>query len=137
MATPTYIAPIESFKGKLNQRDKTVFRQKYSRDCNGAIIAAMKPEAYVVQNPRDWKKNPAKGAEKAKQERWIEACAKTKAILDNPEERAIWQQRWQAQLKKGDADSPTDPRTHKPKIYIKFDCYVRAKMWNGIQKSGL
>lgn len=137
MANYTPIAPVNFITSKLNKKDKTVFRQKFARDTNGAVICPMKREIYVVMHPRDWKKNPAKGAEKDKQERWIEACAKTKAILDNPEECAIWQQRWQAQLKKGDADSPTDPRTHKPKIYIKFDCYVRAKMWNGIQKSGL
>ena len=66
MATPTYIAPIKGFTGKLNKKDKIVFRQKHTRDANGAIIAEMKPEAYVVQHPRDWKKKPAQGAEKAK-----------------------------------------------------------------------
>ena len=88
MATPTYIAPIEGITGKLNKKDKTVFRKKHTRDANGAVIAEMKPEAYVVQHPRDWKKNPAKGAEKARQERWAEVCALTKAILDDPTQRA-------------------------------------------------
>ena len=132
MATPTYIAPIDGLRGKLNQKDKTVFRQKYARDSNGAIIGAMKPEAYVVQHPRDWKKKPAKGAEKEKQDRWTKACARTKAILDDPTQRAQWEERWRAQLKKGEKDAPIDPRTNKPKIYIKFDCYVRAKMWAGM-----
>ena len=89
----------------------------------------MKQEVYVVQHPRDWKKNPAKGAEKAKQDRWKEACAKTKQILDDPEQRTLWHQRWQAQLKKAEPDAPMDRRTGKRKIYIKFDCYVRAKVW--------
>ena len=129
MATPTYIAPIDGMRGKLNKKDKTVFRQKHARDANGAIIADMKPEAYVVQHPREWKKKPAKGAEKAKQDRWAEASAKTKQILDDPEQRALWQQRWQAQLKKAEPDAPVDRRTGKRKIYIKFDCYVRAKVW--------
>ena len=85
-----------------------------------------------MQHPRDWKKNPAKGAEKLKLDRWKEACAKTKAILDDPEQRALWEQRWQAQLKKAEPDAPIDPRTGKRKIYIKFDCYVRAKVWRGL-----
>ena len=131
MATPTYIALIEGITGKLNKKDKTVFRQKHTRDTNGTIIADMKPEAYVVQHPRDWKKKPAKGAEKARQERWAEVCALTKAILDAPTQRAQWEERWRGQLKKGEEDAPIDPRTNKPKIYIRLDCYVRAKIWRG------
>ena len=43
-----------------------------------------------------------------------------------------WEQQWQAQLKKAEADAPIDPRTKKQNIYIKFDCYVRAKVWRGL-----
>ena len=129
MANYVPIAPVDYLTGKLNKKDKTVFRQKFARDSHGAISRPMKKEVYVIQNPRDWKKNPAKGAEKVKQDRWAEACAKTKAILHNPEQRALWQQRWQAQLKKAEPDAPIDPRSGKRKIYAKFDCYVRAKIW--------
>ena len=129
MAEVKFIAPVEGITGKLNQKDKTVFRKKVVRDDQGRVIAEMKQEVYVVQHPRDWKKNPAKGAEKVKQDRWKEACAKTKAILDDPEQRALWKERWQAQLKKAEADAPIDPCTKKRKIYIKFDCFVRAKVW--------
>lgn len=129
MAEVTFIAPVAKIEGKLNQKDKTVFRKKVARDDQGRVIAEMKQEVYVVQHPRDWKKNPAKGAEKLKQDRWIDACAKTKAIMDDPEQRALWQEQWQAQLKKAELDAPMDPRTKKRKIYIKFDCYVRSKMW--------
>ena len=132
MATPSYIALIDGLTGKLNKKDKTVFRQKHTRDANGTIIADMRPEAYVVQHPRDWKKKPAKGAEKKKQDRWTEACARTKMILDDPTQRAPWEERWTAPLKKGEEDAPIDPRTNKPKIYIRLDCYVRAKIWRGM-----
>ena len=81
MAEYKTIAPVDYVTGKLNKKDKTVFRQKFTRDSHGAVIRAMKKEVYVIRNPRDWKKNPAKGAEKVKQDRWAEACAKTKAIL--------------------------------------------------------
>ena len=129
MANYVPIAPVDYLTGKLNKKDKTVFRQKFARDSHGAVIRPMKKEVYVIQNPRDWKKNPATGAEKQKQDRWAEACAKTKAILHDPEQRALWQQRWQAQLKKAETDAPIDPRSGKRKIYAKFDCYVRAKIW--------
>ena len=95
MAEYKTIAPVDYVTGKLNKKDKTVFRQKFARDSNGAVISPMKKEVYVIQNPRDWKKNPAKCAEKVKQDRWSEACAKTKSILHDPEQRALWQQRWQ------------------------------------------
>ena len=128
MAEVTFIAPVAKIEGKLNQKDKTVFRKKVARDDQGRVIAEMKQEVYVVQHPRDWKKKPAEGAEKQKLDRWSEACAKTKQILDDPEQRALWQGRWQAQLKKAEFDAPIDSRTNKKKIYIKFDCYVRAKI---------
>ena len=136
MAEVTFIAPVAKIEGKLNKKDKTVFRQKVTRDEQGRVIAEMKQEVYVVQHPRDWKKKPAKGAEKEKQDRWSEACAKTKQILDDPEQRALWHERWQTQLKKAEADAPFDPRTGKGKIYIKFDCYVRAKVWRGLSEKG-
>ena len=102
MAEVTFIAPVAKIEGKLNQKDKTVFRKKVARDDQGRVIAEMKQEVYVVQHPRDWKKKPAEGAEKLKLDRWSEACAKTKQILDDPEQRALWQQRWQTQLKKAE-----------------------------------
>ena len=132
MANYKTIAPVEGITGKLNKKDKTVFRQKIARDSDGRVICSMQKEVYVVQHPRDWKKKPAKGAEKLKQDRWAEASAKTKEILDDPEQRALWQQRWQAQLKIAEPDAPIDPRIGKRKIYIKFDCYVRSKMWRGL-----
>ena len=132
MANYKTIAPVEGITGKLNKKDKTVFRQKIARDSDGRVICPMQKEVYVVQHPRDWKKKPAEGAEKLKLDRWKEACAKTKQILDDPEQRALWEKRWQAQLKKAEPDTPVDPRTGKRKIYIKFDCYVRAKVWRGL-----
>ena len=49
--------------------------------------------------------------------------------LRDPLQRAMWETQWQAQLKKAEADAPLDPHTGKRKIYIKFDCYVRSKIW--------
>ena len=90
MANYKTIAPVEGIRGKLNKKDKTVFRQKIARDSDGRVICPMQKEVYVVQ-------------------------------------------RWQAQLKKAELDVPVDRRTGKRKIYIKFDCYVRAKVWRELE----
>ena len=95
MAQSNLIYPLESLHGKISKKSKTVFRRKAVYDENGNVLAQYAQESYVVEHPRDWKKNPAKGAEKVKQDRWSEACAKTKAILRDPEQRALWPQRWQ------------------------------------------
>ena len=39
MANYQTIAPLEGITGKLNKKGKTVFRQKFARDSNGAVIS--------------------------------------------------------------------------------------------------
>ena len=38
MAEVTFIAPVAKIEGKLNQKDKTVFRQKIARDSDGRVM---------------------------------------------------------------------------------------------------
>ena len=57
---------------------------------------------------------------------WKAACQRAKAEMQDDALRAAWQQRWEAQLRRPDADAPIDSKTKRPKIYIRFDCYVRA-----------
>ena len=49
--------------GKLSKRENTVLRQKKYRADNGAVLNYGAQEAYEIQNPRDYKKNPPKGTE--------------------------------------------------------------------------
>ena len=42
MAEVTFIAPVAKIEGKLNKKDKTVFRKKVARDDQGRVIAEMK-----------------------------------------------------------------------------------------------
>ena len=49
MAEYKTIAPVDYVTGKLNKKDKTVFRQKFARDSHGAVIRAMKKEVYVIR----------------------------------------------------------------------------------------
>jgi hypothetical protein len=126
MAQTTLIAPVDTIRGKLYKRDRTILRRKVARDPQGRVIAELAQEAYVISNPRDWEKNPATGAEKANMDNWKAACQRAKAEMQDDALRAAWQQRWEAQLRRPDADAPIDPKTKRPKIYIRFDCYVRA-----------
>ena len=133
MANYQTIAPLEGITGKLNKKGKTVFRQKFARDSNGAVIRPMRKEVYVIQNPRDWKKNPPRGAEKQRHDNWTLACQRAKVELMNEELAAAWKQRFQAQLKTPEADAPIDPKTRKPKTYIRLDCFVRAAIFRSLQ----
>ena len=54
---------LKNARGKLNKRDKTIFRQKKYRADSGKVINYGAQEAYEVRNPRDYKKNPPQGAE--------------------------------------------------------------------------
>ncbi len=134
MAEITFIAPVETIKGKLQNRDKTIFRRKRVFDTEGRVIGQLSQEAYVVHNPRDWKKNPPKGAEKQRMDNWTAACQQTREIRKNPELLAQWKQRFEAQLSRGEGDAPIDPRTHNPKIYLRLDCFIRAAIFRELQK---
>ena len=133
MAQSNLIFPVESLHGKISKKSKTVFRRKAVYDENGNVIAQYAQESYVVENPRDWKKNPPKGAEKQRIDNWAEACQQTREIQKDPKQLAQWKQRWEAQLKHGEADAPIDQQTGKPKIYIRFDCYIRAAIFRSLK----
>jgi len=134
MAEITFIAPVETIKGKLQNRDKTIFRRKRVFDAQGHVIGQLSQEAYVVHNPRDWKKNPPKGAEKQRNDNWTLACQQAIVIRKNPEQLAQWEQRWAAQLQHPEANAPLDKKTGRPKIYIRLDGFIRATLFRELQK---
>ena len=134
MAQSDLIYPLDSLHGQISKKSKTVFRRKAVYDENGNVIAQYAQESYVVEHPRDWKKNPPKGAEKQRLDNWTTACQRAKAELRDEALAAQWRQRFEAQLKHGEADAPMDPKTHKPKIYSRFDCFVRAAIFRSLSK---
>jgi hypothetical protein len=133
MAKSNLIYPIDTLRGKITKKSKTVFRRKGAYDENGNLIAQCAQESYVIENPRDWKKNPPRGAEKQRLDNWTLACQRAKVELMNEELAAAWKQRFQAQLKNPEADAPIDPKTRKPKTYIRLDCFVRAAILRSLQ----
>ena len=134
MAQSNLIFPLESLHGKISKKSKTVFRRKAVYDENGNIIAQYAQESYVIEHPRDWKKNPPKGAEKQRHDNWTIACQRAKEELRDEALAAQWRQRFEAQLKNAEADAPINPVTRKPKIYTRFDCFVRAAIFRSLPK---
>ncbi len=132
MAQSNLIYPLESLHGKISKRSKTIFRRKAVYDENGNVIAQYAQESYVIEHPRDWKKNPPRGAEKRRLDNWTAACQRAKVELKDEALAAQWRQRFEAQLKHGEAEAPIDPITRKPKIYTRFDCFVRAAIFRSL-----
>lgn len=73
--------PFGEIHGALSKTDDIINRQKKYRDERGRVIMEGKQEAYVMKHPRDFKKNPPKGAELANQNCWLEACRRASQIL--------------------------------------------------------
>ena len=73
-------SPVAALHGKYS-KDGTIFRQKKYRSETGAVLHTCVQEAYVVDFPRDFKKNPPKGAELANMKRFGEAHRRSLALL--------------------------------------------------------
>ena len=134
MAQSNLIFPVDSLHGKITKKSKTIFRRKAVYDENGNIIAQYAQESYVVENPRDFKKNPPNGAEKQRLDNWTAACQRAKTELRDEALAAAWRQRFEAQLKHPEPSAPIDPKTHKPKVYTRLDCFVRAAIFRELQQ---
>ena len=73
-------SPVAELHGKYS-KDGTIFRQKKYRSETGAVLHTCVQEAYVVDFPRDFKKNPPKGAELANMKRFGEAHRRSLVLL--------------------------------------------------------
>ena len=146
MAGVIYHDPVREMHGAVEKHGE-IYRRKYYRDENGKLVGVGKKEVYTVANPRNWKKNPPKGGELDKINRFREACNRTYAILQaanpannpTPEELATYNDykaRFQAQLdKQPDQQAPKDPATNLPKRYCRLDNFIRAIILNELKNA--
>ena len=81
MARVELATPFEEIHGAFSKTDKVINRQKKFRDDSGRVIQEGHQEAYAVKHPRDFKKNPPKGAELANISLWQETCRRASQIL--------------------------------------------------------
>ena len=108
-----------------------IHRVKRFRDARGRIIGIGAQETYVIQHPRDYKRKPAKGAEKANQDLFKKASAIMEKALSDPKLYEYWQKRFEAQLyatrgNKADPFATYDPKRGAKKRYMRFDAFVRT-----------
>ena len=80
MAQVQFESPIAEMNGKYST-DGTIFRRKKYRSSSGIVLRSCKQEAYVITNPRDFKKKPPKGAELANMNRFGEAHRKSIELI--------------------------------------------------------
>ena len=81
MARVELTTPFEEIHGAFSKTDKVINRQKKFRDDSGRVIQIGHQEAYAIKHPRNFKKNPPKGAELANISLWQEACRRASQIL--------------------------------------------------------
>jgi len=151
MAKVNYLDPVRDIRGTF-QKGGIINRRKQYRDAKGRIINEAAPEAYVVSNPRDWKKNPATAKELDCQNRFRTASAETMRILlplkpeayaaahdgalPSEEELAtleMWQNRFARQLRRAEPGAPIDPETGKRKRYSRLDAFIRTCLMREMQ----
>ena len=65
-----------------NKRNNTVSRQKKYRSDSGKVISYGAQESYEVLNPRDYKKNPPKGAELQNIKSFAQASRMTTQLIN-------------------------------------------------------
>lgn len=130
--------PISSIKGKIGKKatNAPILRQKTYRDADGRILATGAKEAYVVANPRDYKKHPLRGQELQNVNAFRQAITIAQQERANPERLAYWTERWKAQLAHPEPDAPIDPHTHTPKIYHRLDSFIIAVLKRNQKQNG-
>ena len=105
-----------------------IHRVKRFRDARGKIIGLGVQETFEVMHPRDWKRKPAKGAEKENHQLFKKAAAIADKALNTEEGLTYWQKRFEAQLPTTRGAKPDPFALLLPngtkKRYIRFDAFV-------------
>lgn len=145
MAIVNYESPVRHLTGELS-KGGMVCRRKMYRNERGGVVREGRPEVYIVRKPRDYKKNPPRGAEQAHLQLFGEAARRTTALLraldpassptaEQLAELEAYRSRFLSQLTHAaDPNAPLD-RTGTPKRYSRFDNFVRAMIYQSLRSS--
>ena len=147
-------APVQEMRGQFEKGSGIIMRKKKYRAPNGAVLKEGVQESYKIVNPRDYTKNPPKGAELAN----INLFAQTKRlaseiinsdkytdeelaamsaeerthVMDLRQQLEEFRARFYAQFKRPDHEAPfekkPDPNSTKRrrKQYTKLDNFIQA-----------
>ena len=154
MSQIEFYAPVKNMRGKFEKGSGIVFRQKKYRAPNGAVLKEGVQESYKIVHPRDYDKNPPKGAELANLTTFADSKRISSEIINSekitddelaamtPEQRTHvmdlrqqldnYRKRFYAQFKKPDPEAPfekkPDPNSMKlrRKQYSKLDNFIQA-----------
>ena len=149
-----FIVPVQEMRGQFEKGSGIIMRKKKYRAPNGAVLKEGVQESYKIVNPRDYTKNPPKGAELANINLFTETKRLVSEIINSdkytdeelasmtPEEHAhiaeLRQQledfraRFYAQFKRPDPEAPfekkPDPNSTKRrrKQYTKLDNFIQT-----------
>lgn len=147
-------APVREMSGEFEKGSGIIMRKKKYRAPNGTVLKEGIQESYIIVHPRDYKKNPPKGAELAN----INLFAVSKRLVSElinaekytedelaemPQEERMrvaelrkqleaYRTRFYAQFKRPDPEAPfekrPDPNSTKlrRKQYAKLDNFIQA-----------
>jgi hypothetical protein len=136
MAKFSLTSIFEDLIGKLNRKDKIIYRRTRRYDAQGRLVLEEK-HAYTQVDQRNFKKKPPRGAEKQNMEIMAEAQRLTNQYLSSESsELAELRERFYKQLDTGkpDPDAPILKKTGKRKIYTQFDRFVYALIYNRLRQ---
>ncbi len=154
MSQIEFIDPVKSMRGKFQKESKIIMRKKTYKAPSGKVMKEGVQESYSIIKPRDYTKNPPKGAELANIELFTESKRLTSEILNSvkfteeelasmtPEQRQRtlelraelenFKNRYYAQFKRPDPEAPYEKKLRPGKMkllqkqYAKFDNFVQA-----------
>ena len=154
MSKVKFHAPVTEMNGEFEKGSGIVMRKKKYRAPNGAVLKEGVQESYKIVNPRDYKKNPPKGAELANINLFAESKRLTTEILHadgytdqelaamTPEQRKHVDElcaqlesfitRFYAQFKRPDPEAPFEKKPApgstklRRKQYAKLDNFIQA-----------
>ena len=146
--------PVRTMRGKFEKEGKIIMRKKAYRAPTGAVLKEGVQESYVIVNPRDYEKNPPKGAELANLSLFglskklsseiicSERYTDDELTAMTPEERTHvtelraqledFRTRFYAQFKRPDPEAPFEKKPEpgstklKRKQYAKLDKFIQA-----------
>ena len=154
MSQIDFYAPVKTMNGRFEKGSNIVMRKKMYRAPNGAVLKEGVQESYKIVHPRDYKKNPPKGAELANINLFTHSKRLTSELFNSekytddelaamtPEQRTrvkvlraqleSFRTRFYAQFKKPDPEAPYEKKPEpgstklRRKQYAKLDNFNQA-----------
>lgn len=149
-----FYAPVKEMNGEFEKGSGIIMRKKKYRAPNGAVLREGVQESYKLVNPRDYEKNPPKGAELANIQLFSESKRLASEIINSvkvsdeelatmtSEERQKtlelraelenFKNRFYAQFKRPDPEAPYEKKPEpgsmklRQKQYSKLDNFIQA-----------